>query len=89
MPPMVPIGRLYAEAFWLTVDAREEGRAGTGGAAVEVEAVDVAIGAVGADGMGIEAIEGAELSACDDDGTRKKLSCTYLQRHQLQRAPRA
>lgn len=57
MVPMVPIGRLYAEAFWLTVEAREDGSAGTGGAAVEVVVLDVVVLgiAVEVDGTGIEA----------------------------------
>lgn len=64
MPPMVPIGRLYAEAFWLTVEAREEGRAGTGGGAVEVPMVDVEVGViVGADGTGSEAAAPAPAPA--------------------------
>lgn len=99
---MVPaIGRLYAEAFWLTDDVREEGRAGSGGADVDVdvpaETVDVASGvAVVADGTGIDAAARGGQHGMMMMGPNfgkavcRPLSVKYLQRQcQRQHAPMA
>lgn len=44
--------RLYAEAFWLTAEVREEGRSGTGGAAAE----EVGVAAEGVAAVGVAAV---------------------------------